>query len=216
MSYFMEIPLEVIQTSLHPVLKVTLMQGRLQLSTEKAVYSYSDLYVNFRRAFAALRLDELEIRNVLLLGLGLGSIPELLEKKFHKRYHYTAVELDEGVIDLAQRYTLAHLKSGFDILCTDAAFFVQQTQDQYDMICVDVFVDDEIPDPVSTIEFFEHLRRICAPEGVILYNCFALEQEDRRKAKNLFEQRFLPVFPNATYLDVRTNWILVNEKKFLK
>lgn len=211
----MEIPLETIQTPVHPQLHVVLLQGRLQLSTDKAVYSYGDLYTNFRKAFHALSIEKLPFSNVLLLGLGLGSIPELLEKKFRRRCRFTCVEIDEGIINLARRYTLDHLHSQFEYICTDAAFFVAQTQQQYDLICADIFIDDQIPDQAQSEAFFEHLRRICAPEGLILFNCFALEPSDRKKARDLFENRFLPVFPNATYLDVSTNWILISEKKFV-
>lgn len=211
----MEVPLETIQTTVHPQLHVVLIQGRLQLCTEKAVYSYGDLYTNFRKAFRALRIEKLPFSNVLLLGLGLGSIPELLEKKFHRCCHFTCVEIDEGIINLARRYTLDYLDSSFEYICTDAAFFVAQTQQQYDLVCADIFIDDEIPDQAQSNIFFEHLRRICAPEGLILFNCFALEPSDRKKARDLFENRFLPVFPNATYLDVSTNWILISEKKFI-
>jgi spermidine synthase len=215
MSFFLECPLETISTPLHPVLNVVLIQGRLQLCTEKAVYSFGDLYTNFRSAFRALRIRQLPISNVLLLGLGLGSIPELLEKKFGCRYHYTCVEIDEGIIDLARRYTLRRLESPFEIICTDAARFVAQTPSKYDLICADVFIDDQIPDQMQSLDFFEHLRRICAPDGLILFNCFALETADQIKAQALFEERFARVFPGATYLDVKTNWILINDKKFL-
>ena len=215
MSFFLECPLESISTPLHPVLNVVLIQGRLQLCTEKAVYSFSDLYTNFRSAFRSLRIQQLPVSDVLLLGLGLGSIPELLEKKFRCRYRYTCVEIDEGIIDLARRYTLERLRSPFEIICTDAALFVAQTHRRYDMICADVFIDDQIPDQTQSLEFFEHLQRICAPDGLVLFNCFALESSDQAKAQRLFEERFLPVFPNATYLDVKTNWILISDKKFL-
>lgn len=211
----MEIPLETIRTEMHPQLNVVLLQGRLQLCTDKAVYSYSDLYTNFRRAFQALQIQKLPFSNALLLGLGLGSIPELLEKKFRCRFDFTCVEIDEGIIDLAKRYTLRHLRSHFEIICTDAAFFVAQTRQQYDLICADVFIDDEIPDQARSQSFFEHLQRICAPEGVVLFNCYALEPADREKARDLFENRFLQVFPNATYLDVTTNWILISDKRLI-
>lgn len=214
MSYFLECPLETISTPIHPVLNVVLLQGRLQLCTEKAVYSYSDLYTNFLRAFQSLRIHKLPFSNALLLGLGLGSIPEMLEKRFRCRYHYTCVEIDEGIIDLAKRYTLDRLESPFEIRCADAALFVEQTAGQYDLICSDVFIDDEIPEQTRSLDFFGHLRRLCSPGGIVLFNCFALGESDRKKARLLFEECFLPVFPNGTYLDVKTNWIFISDKNF--
>ncbi len=210
-------PVESLSSSIHPELNVTLQQGRLQLSTAKAIYSFGDLYYNFRRVFSAIRIRERPIEQVLLLGLGLGSIPELLEKKFGRTYHYTAVEIDEAIIYLAQKHTLSRLNSGFDIYCADAESFIRSIQDgAYQMVCVDLFIDDLIPAPFTGISFMEELQRVMAPGGILIFNCFAMESEDRRRAQRVFENRFLPVFPEGTFLDVGTNWMLINDRKFLR
>lgn len=217
LSYLMEIPLETISSPIHPSLQVSLQQGRLQLSTDKAIYSFSDLYTNFRRAFQQLRLEEIRSTEALLLGLGLGSIPEMLEKKFNKHFHYTAVELDEAVIYLAQKYTLSELKAPFDIYCSDAGDYVKSCPDaRFGFICVDLFIDDEIPSKFTQPGFFADLHRLLQPDGLLLFNCFSLELSDRRKAQNVFQDVFLPQFPEATYLDTGTNWILVSRKNSLR
>jgi len=217
LSYFMEIPLETVSSDIHPELQVSLQQGRLQLSTEKAIYSFSDLYTNFRRAFSRLKLDARPIEEVLLLGLGLGSIPEMLEKKYGKRYHYTVVEIDEVVIQLAQHYTLSQLASSFDIYCADAVPFVAACPDErYSFICVDIFLEDLIPESVTQPGFMAHHARILDKKGLLLFNCYSMGAEDKKKATRLFEELFLPVFPNATYLDTGTNWILISDRDWLR
>jgi hypothetical protein len=217
LSYFMEVPLETVSSDIHPELHVSLQQGRLQLSTEKAIYSFSDLYTNFRRAFSSLVLDTRPVEEVLLLGLGLGSIPEMLEKKYGKRYHYTVVEIDEVVIQLAQRYTLSRLASTFDIYCADAIPFVTACPDRrYPFICVDIFLEDLIPESVTQPGFMAHLARILAEKGLLLFNCYSMGAEDRKQATRIFEELFLPVFPDATYLDTGTNWILVSDREWLR
>lgn len=217
LSYLMEIPLETISSAVHPNLYVSLQQGRLQLSTDKAIYSFSDLYTNFRRAFRQIRLEDIQSTDALLLGLGLGSIPEMLEKKFRKPFHYTAVELDEAIIYLAQKYTLSNLQASFDIYCLDAGQYVTSCPDaRFGFICVDLFIDDEIPNQFTTPDFFTQLHRILQEDGLLLFNCFSLEATDRRKAQTVFEELFLPQFPDATYIDTGTNWILVNRKNILR
>jgi spermidine synthase len=216
LSYFTDIPVESLSSRVHPELNITLQQGRLQLSTAKAVYSFGDLYYNFSRVFSAIRVRERAIDQVLLLGLGLGSIPELLEKKFRRTYHYTAVEIDEAIIHLAQQYTLSRLKSGFDIYCADAGAYIRAVPDgAFALVCVDLFIDDLIPAPFTGVSFMEELKRVMAPGGILVFNCFAMESEDRRRAQRVFENSFLPVFPNGTYLDVGTNWMLLNDRTLL-
>ncbi|MBK6950066.1 MAG: hypothetical protein IPH16_20125 [Haliscomenobacter sp.] len=69
LSYFTDIPVESLSSRIHPELNVTLQQGRLQLSTAKAIYSFGDLYYNFSRVFSAIRIKERAIDQVYCLAL---------------------------------------------------------------------------------------------------------------------------------------------------
>ncbi len=188
---------------------MSLRKGRYQLSTANAVYSYADLYTNFKQAFEKINLDQRQIEDVLVLGFGLGSIPYLLEKTFKKKYHYTAVEIDENVLYLANKYALDEIASPISLLPTDAAIFVSYCQERFDLICMDVFLDDEIPTYFETEDYLEQLKVLLNPEGILLFNKLALTEEDVTKC-----EAFLPIFkktfPQATYIDVQGNWIFVN------
>ena len=180
------------------------------MCTANAIYSYDDLYDNFTKAFRKLNLEERNIQNVLLLGLGLGSIPYMLESVFDRDYHYTAVEIDEAIIDLAHRYTLQYLESGIDIISTDAQVYVAQTTQTFDLICMDIFQDDVVPEDFEQLTFLENVKSCLAPNGWLLYNRLSLTREDEEKTRAFFEGPFRSVFPQATYLDVQSNWILLN------
>ena len=136
MSYFFEFHIESAPSEINPHLYVSLSRGRYQLSTANAIYSFEDLYDNFFDAFKQIDLDKYPIKNVLVLGLGLGSIPLMLEKNFGKKYNYTAVEIDESVIYLSSKYALPQLKSNIQMICADAFAFVMQTEQKFDLICI--------------------------------------------------------------------------------
>lgn len=210
LSYLWEIPIERVSSPYNELLSVYLKNGRYQLCTANAIYSYDDLYDNFTSAFHRLQLERQNIEEVLLLGLGLGSIPYTLEKIFHQFYHYTAVEIDEAIIDLAHRYTLRYLDSGIDIIAADAVVYVAQTGQTFDLICMDIFQDDEVPEDFEQLTFLRQLKDLLSPGGWLLYNRLSLTQEDRQNTRLFFEDTFRAVFPEATYLDVKTNWILLN------
>jgi len=210
LSYLWEIPVERVSSSYNEVLSVHLKNGRYQLCTANAIYSYDDLYDNFTRAFRKLNIEQRNIEEVLLLGLGLGSIPYTLEETFQQHYHYTAVEIDEAVIELAHRYTLQFLQSGIDIVAADAQAFIAQTTRTFDLICMDIFQDDEIPENFEELAFLEQIKECLRPDGWLLYNRLSLTKEDEEKSRTFFEQTFRKVFPQATYLDVNTNWVLLN------
>lgn len=216
LSYIHEVHIEDAASYINPHLYVNLSRGRYQLVTTNAIYSYADLYGNFFRTFEKLRWDILRGDEVLLLGFGLGSIPYMLEKKFHKAFHYTAVELDEQVIYLAGKYVLDELKSPFEIHHVDATKFIRSTSRQWDMICVDLFIDDVIPSDAQSIDYMICLRESLTTDGILLYNCLSRTHADVKKSRAFLNEVFLPVFPEGGYLDVRGNWILINDNRFLK
>ncbi len=150
-------------------------------------------------------------KSVLMLGLGLGSVPWMLERHFGLGFRYTAVELDEAVVYLAQKYALGELTSPMEIVCVDALAFVEQDDRCYDLVIMDVFRDALIPSAFQTLSFLEHLRSRLSPNGVLLFNFLARTAEDRRRADRFFREKFLRVFPGGNYLDTGGNWMLMND-----
>ncbi|MCO6493161.1 MAG: hypothetical protein J5I98_32375 [Phaeodactylibacter sp.] len=216
LSYLFEWHIESAPSEANPHLYVSLKNGRYQLCTANAVYSYEDLYTNFLWAFEHIQLDEVPGEDVLILGLGLGSIPLILEKKFGRQYRYTAVELDEAVVYLAGRYGLGQLSSPVATICADAYSFLMLNEEQYGMICMDIFLDDVVPRQFESSEFLEALKDALAPGGLLLYNRLADNPRDQKATQHFFERRFLSVFPQGAYLDVGGNWMLVNRRAALK
>lgn len=212
-SHLTPITLEEAVSEQNPELSVVLSKGRVQLLSGDAIYSWDDLYRNFLIAFDTLKIDERKIDNVLLLGLGLGSIPFMLEKVFHRDYHYTAVEWDETVAHLAVKYTLSRLESPVEIITADAAVFVEVTEEQYDLLIIDIFEDEITPPQFCTEEFLETCASMLNPGGLLLFN--RLHGEDvsvRQVTERFFERGFKNVFPDAWAIDTKGNWILCAQK----
>lgn len=213
LSHFTPIPIEEASSEQNPELAVVLDRGRLQLLSGDAIYSWDDLYRNFDVAFAQLDLDQRHCEDVLLLGLGLGSVPFLLEKKYKQKYRYTAVEWDETVAGLAEKYTLSRLKSSVETVIADAEVFVEVCEETYDMVIVDIFEDDLTPPQFETPEFLEACDALLKPNGLLLFNRLYSTPINKTFTNRFFEQKFKLVFPLANFFDTKGNWILVHEKK---
>lgn len=216
LSYFHEFHIESASSEHNPHLYVCLKQGRYQLCTANAIYSYGDLYNNFSAAFNRIRLDQLNIKKVLILGFGLGSIPIILEQIFKKKYHYTAVEIDEAVLYLAQKYAMPSITAPIEFVCADAHAYVMQCQQQFDMIAMDVFLDDLVPSAFETDQFLQQIQTLLNPDGVLLYNRLAHSADDIKNAKAFYQNSFQANFKNASYLEVDGNWMLLNRKDIIK
>lgn len=213
LSYLFELHIESAPSELNPHLYVSLKNGRLQLSTAHAVYSYEDLYDNFTKTFARFRKD-IEIgEEVLILGFGLGSVPLIMERMFEKTFQFTGIELDESVIYLANKYALGNIESSIQLITANAFAYVFQSMQKYDVVVMDVFLDDVIPDDFETIDFLEALELLLKPQGILLYNRLASNEEDLAVTTTFFENEFKAVFKNGHYLDVEGNWMLMNNAK---
>lgn len=216
LSYITELHIESTSSDHNPHLYVSLRDGRYQLCTANAIYSFEDLYDNFSEAFKLIDLDRLAIQNVLILGFGLASVPIILEKQFNKNYYYTGVEIDEEVLYLANKYAMDELSSNFNLICADAHLFTQQCNDQFDLVIMDVFFDDLIPEEFESEDFLNRLKALTKPDGLLMYNRLAFNERDIKQTKKFYESSFSNVFEQGTFLEVRGNWMLLNSKDVLK
>jgi len=180
------------------------------LLTNGAIYSYGDLYSNFRKSFERLRWDEHPVRTCLVLGLGLASIPDMLVNRFNKKIRFTAVEIDEVVTKLAYDYVLNPKGIKIEVFTADAASFLHWHHGKYDMICSDVFVGDAIPAELQTEEALQAMKDMLLPGGLLLYNRLSRYKLDIDKSLKFRDEVFLKVFPGGGYLDVDGNWMFVN------
>lgn len=204
LSYLYEIPVETVQDNNDLPLTVCLHKGRFQLYSDNAIYSWDDLYTQFRNVFKYLAPEIQQKKEILLLGLGLGSIPYLLEKKMGIDAYYTAVELDENIIYLAEKYTLQFLKSGISVVQADALAFPFYTEEKFDLICFDVFNDHLTPVEFFSVEYFEALKDCLEPQGLLLFNVL--------RAQKPPIENMLAAFPKALPFKSNENDVWIARK----
>ena len=210
LSYFTEIILEIGSTDLNPDLQLGLKKGRYCLSTPNAIYSFGDLYNNFSKSFQIIKITEEEVKDVLVLGFGLGSIPYMLEKVFHKKCTFVGVEADEMIALWAKQYVVDELDSAVQMNITNAIIFVELCNQKFDLIAMDIFIDDKIPSEFEGISFLENLKSLLNEDGILMYNRLALNGLAKDRTESFFNNEFKSVFPEGRYLDVGGNWMLLN------
>ena len=211
-SYFRDVVLESTSSGYNRELQVVLSSGRYQLCAGNAVYSYEDKYINFRKSFGWIDWDREGVQKVLLLGLGLGSVPQMLEEVFGQHFEYHAVEIDEEVIYLANKYILHKLQSPIQIFQTDGRHFVRITEEKYDMVIMDIFEREKVPEIFEEEDFLEDLSQCLNEKGFILYNRLNITEQDMEDTMYYFEKVFRKKFPEAQCMEVESNFILSSRK----
>jgi spermidine synthase len=135
----------------------------------------------------------------------------MLEKNHKKLFDCTGIEIDEDIIYLANRYANYELKSGVQIIQASADLYVMMTEQKYEMICIDVFVQDKIPGDFLTKEFLESIVSILSPSGYVLFNHLSNTEEEKEFANSFYRNTFEKLFDVSRLLDVGGNYVLIGK-----
>jgi spermidine synthase len=128
-----------------------------------------DLPMPYSRTMSIAAIFPQDIKRVLVLGLGAGSIPVYLQR-FLPNATFDAVELDPGVIDVARKYFGLRETAKFHLIAGDARMFLNRHTEPYDLIFVDAFTGSYIPFHLMTKEFYQLVSNRLSPHGVAAFN----------------------------------------------
>ncbi|WIO73674.1 fused MFS/spermidine synthase [Porticoccaceae bacterium LTM1] len=133
------------------------------------------LALNYTRmAMGGLFLNP-QPKKVLVIGLGGGILPRTLRDIFPNT-KVTSVEIDPAVVKVAEKYFHFNSDENNIVVTQDARVFVKRAglqNKKFDFIILDAFNGDYIPGHLMTLEFFQELRKILTPQGVLLANTFS-------------------------------------------
>lgn len=135
--------------------------GQSQIDNNTGRYLWN--YITFASSVAS-KLPEGS--NALLLGLGGGSVANMLNQKL--KFNVDAVELDERITKLANKYF--ELSKKVNVVTDDARHYLETTNKKYDLIFFDVFKGDLPPPHVLSVECFTKAKSMLAPGGFIIIN----------------------------------------------
>ncbi|MFA6475202.1 MAG: fused MFS/spermidine synthase [Patescibacteria group bacterium] len=107
--------------------------------------------------------------NTLVLGLAGGTLTRELTT-LYPALHLTGVEIDPAIVGVAKKYF--HLDDQpINIVIADGRQFIKFTDQQYDIIYMDVFTNEYyIPWHMTTVEFFEELAARQPTNGLVAMN----------------------------------------------
>lgn len=147
-------------------------QSCMDLSNrDRLVFSY------VRMVFAALLINP-NPQRILVVGLGGGSIPVSLHKLYPKA-KIDISEVDDAVVRVARDYFDFKQNQQMQVNVSDARVFIKRAllrKQQYDLIILDAFTGDYIPEHLMTVEFLTEVNDLLSPSGVLASNTFSSSQ----------------------------------------
>jgi spermidine synthase len=130
-----------------------------------------------RMMMAGLLLNP-EPKRILAIGLGGGTVPTALAEVLPAA-KVDVVEIDPAVIEVAGKWFGFEANDRLEVFTQDARVFTRRAHDRgdrYDLIVLDAYNGDYIPEHLMTREYLQETRDLLAPGGALVANTFAVSR----------------------------------------
>jgi len=182
LSYFLPIKIYQKKSNFSKNLEVTWNNGYLVLDSENTNYSFGSLQRVLKKGLKYIGFERINsFENILILGVAAGSVIETLKNEIKFKGKITGVEIDENVVEIANKYFGLNQYKNVEIIIEDAFEFVLKSKDKYDLIVIDIFQDTKMPNFLFEDFFINRVNVILNVNGFILFNTMVLEFKDRRR-----------------------------------
>jgi spermidine synthase len=184
-----------------PRVRVGTDDGQRALLVEGVVQSVAVAGPTFRGpGYWPAMVPDVRPRRALLLGLGAGTVAQLIVRRFGA-VPMIGVEADLEVLSFARSDFDLHLPS-LTVVEADAFEYVAACDERFDYIAVDLYRGAQLQGTALARPFLRALRALLLPGGQVYVNLF----QDGRTAKRL--HRLRQVFPLATVEIVGKNAVV--------
>ena len=143
--------------------------GKKVLDCKHTNYSFGGLQKVLKRALELLPFNP-DTKKILILGLGAGSVVATIRKQHSKTAHVTGVEIDATILQIAREEFGIVENSLTKLVQEDAIVFMANNADRYDLIVIDLFIIDTIPEATQEASFLKQLVTAMEPGGYLVFN----------------------------------------------
>ena len=130
------------------------------------------LALAYTRTMMAFEMFMPQPRELALIGLGGGSIVKWCYHH-HPETALTVIEINPQVIALSDTFRIPPVDERLRILCEDGARFVAETAARFDILVVDCFNSDHLPQELCSLEFYDNCRNVLSDPGLMIANICA-------------------------------------------
>jgi spermidine synthase len=134
---------------------------------------------------------------VLIIGLAGGTVARQLTAAYGP-VPIDGVEIDARIIDVGRRF-FGMTEPNLNAITADGRYFLDTTDQQYDIIAVDAYRQPYIPFQLTTKEFFESCRKHLTKNGVVVVNVG--RAPDDYRLVDAISGTLLAVFPEVYQQD---------------
>jgi spermidine synthase len=212
-SYFIPVTIYKKNSAVSKSLEVTWNNGELVLDSENTNYSYGSLQRILRKGLKYIGFERIRnFKSVLILGVAGGSVIKTLVDEIKYNGKITGVEIDESIINIANRYFELDKIPNLEIVIDDAFEYVLKTKRTYDLIIIDIFQDTTMPNFLFEDFFINRVNSLLNINGFILFNTMVISKKDEER-NHIYKSKFNKNYSLRLYPKVETHNELFTIKK---
>ncbi len=213
LSYLIPINIYKQNSEINKSLEVTWNNGKLVLDSKNTNYSYGSLQRALKKGLRFIGFERIrKFENVLVLGVAGGSVIKTLVEEIKYYGKITGVEIDQGVIEISNKYFKINEINNLSLINDDAFEFVLKTKEKYDLIIIDIFQDTVMPNFLFEDFFINRINFLLNLNGFILFNTMVLTEKDKERNK-LYRSKFTEQYSLRMYPKIEEHNELFTIKK---
>ena len=110
-----------------------------------------------------------EKANILMIGLGGGTIVYQINKLYGKNINMDVVEIDKKMVELSNEFIPEEIKK-INLFVEDGIEFLKKDKKKYELVFLDAYDGDKIPDSFLEEKTIENINRVLTEDGVLAIN----------------------------------------------
>ena len=198
-----------VDSDINGMFEITWINGKKILDGKNTNYSYGSLQRILN--YGLSKVDINSVSEILLLGLGGGSVIQTLREKFYYKGKITAIEIDEAVIIIAEKEFNISNGNGLEVISSDAFSYIAHFQTQYSLIIIYLFIGKYVPPECYSFKFWEMLIPLINQEGYVIFNAGINLTEENKIDKIMVKFNYALNFTKYDNIE-GTNTLLIAKK----
>lgn len=179
------------QSKISGLIEVVMVLNQPRLMVGGMIQSGGLVRKIWEKGIKKLKKEKKKVAKALMLGFGGGDAAFVIDKHYPEA-QVTGVEIDEKIIKASKRYfNLGSLKR-LEIIIDDGLEFLRFSKDRYDLILVDVYLGQKMPEKFKTKAFFKLAKKRLNNRGALVLNhlFFGKYREQAERLIETMEQEF--------------------------
>jgi len=173
-------------------IKLFLYKKQFKLQYGRVLYSDGTEYFPFKMAFSKMKTRLSESENVLVLGAGIGSVGMMLHDKFPaKQWQMHFVDISRPILETCSSVMDFFPNVKGEYTQADAVAFIQKAPGKrYDLVCIDVFEEDKVPDEILSEGFLHGVKNVLKEQSAVVMNMMFENDTQKQRFEQILTDEF--------------------------